>query len=207
MDKMEAAKKKGEYVRENREQLARFQLEGGPCIPLPKPRLRLEITGQKRRASQSQPGDADDEDDGQRRVKSKTSPTQSNLLDGETRKRVREAANESRLMERESANGSSEARVKREKSESNERSATPQAQTGPRFNDNKYMEEYQKHYNRAMLDIVILRSLGDAERTTIQDEEFRDTLMEEFKERMCSLTNATENAWKIFKQMGDRRNN
>ncbi|KAM3429623.1 hypothetical protein MY4824_008145 [Beauveria thailandica] len=92
-------------------------------------------------ASQSQPGDADDEDDGQRRVKSKTSPTQSNLLDGETRKRMREAANESRLTERESANGSSEAQVKREKSESNERSATPQAQTGPRFN-NKYMEEY-----------------------------------------------------------------
>ncbi|KAM3447187.1 hypothetical protein MY3296_008960 [Beauveria thailandica] len=184
MDKMEAAKKNGEYVRENREQLARLQLERRPCIPLPKPRLRSETTGQKRRASQSQPGDADDEDDGQRRVKSKTSPTQSNLVDGETRKRVREAANESRLMERESANGSSEAQVKREKSESNERSATPQAQTGPRFND-KYMEEYQKHYNRAMLDIMILRSLGDAERTTIQDEEFRDTLMEEFRERMC----------------------
>ncbi|KAM3426457.1 hypothetical protein NHJ13734_009449 [Beauveria thailandica] len=169
MDKMEAAKKKGEYVRENREQLASFQLEGGPCIPLPKSRLRSETTGQKRRASQSQPGDADDEDDGQRRVKSKTSPTQSNLLDGETRKRVREAANESRLMERESANGSSEAQVKREKSESNKRSATPQAQTGPRFH-NKYMEEYQKHYNRAMLDIVILRSLGDADDTGRPEE-------------------------------------
>ncbi|KAM3559675.1 hypothetical protein MY1884_003320 [Beauveria asiatica] len=491
MDKIEAAKKNGEYVRENREQLTRFQLERGPCIPLPKPR-RSKITGQKRRASQSQSGDADDED-GQRRVKSKTSLTQSNLLDSETRKRVREAANESRLMERESANGSSEAELtnreanliqreadlerneieltcrksafdsreaaldsreasvvqreadlertstrqtasddysadlgrsetamihrlealktketelnnrivfletrsteldnleatmdtratelndreaamdvrgselnsrevvlekrktelnnleaimdtratelnnreaamdvrgselnsrevvletrngelnkleaamdarstelnireaamdirdfnlqnrdtvlrsheadlghcqvvtnapaadlaicgtalesheigddgeailenletnlnnveaglgsnddgittsvlgasqpdeahKREKSESNERSATPQAQTDPRFND-KYMEEYKKYYNRVMLDITILRGLGDAERTSIRDETFRDALMEEFKERTCSLADATKNAWRIF---------
>ncbi|OAA49113.1 Neuroblast differentiation-associated protein [Beauveria brongniartii RCEF 3172] len=426
MEKIEAAKKNGEYVRANREQLARFQLDRGPCIPLPKPRLRSRMTGQKRRASDSQSGDADDEDDVQRRVKSKTSLTQSSILDSETKKRVREAANESRLMERKSANGSSEAAldsreasvVQREadlertlstrqtasdsrsanlghsetainhrlealktketelnnrevvletrstelnnleaamdtratelhnreaalntrgselnnrevvletrstelnnleaaiytrntelnnreaamdirdvkpknrgtvprsyeadlghcevvtngpradlascetalesheigkddgeaileiretdlnnleaglhsneahlgkqesdaddrmatsvlgasqpdnahKREKDENSATPQAQTGPRFDDN-YIEEYQKCYNRAILDIMLLRGLGDAERRTIQDEKFRDALMEEFKQRTESLADATDSAWRIF---------
>ncbi|KAM0666937.1 hypothetical protein ACQRIU_004792 [Beauveria bassiana] len=112
MDKIEAAKKNGEYVKANREQLARFQLGRGPCIPLPKPPLRSIMTGLKRRASQTQPGDADDDDDddddGQRRVKFKTSLSQSDMLDSEIKRKVREAANESRRMELKNANGNRE---------------------------------------------------------------------------------------------------
>ncbi|KAM3508949.1 hypothetical protein MY11210_006524 [Beauveria gryllotalpidicola] len=66
---------------------------------------RLRKTGQKRRASQAQPGDADDDADGQRRVKAKNPLTQSNIPDLKANKRVREASHErskSRLMERES---------------------------------------------------------------------------------------------------------
>ncbi|KAM3504057.1 hypothetical protein MY10362_003806 [Beauveria mimosiformis] len=417
VDKIEAARKNGEYVRANLEQLARFQLERGPCIPLPKPQMRSRMTGQKRRASESQSEDADD-NDGQRRVKSKTSLTQSNILDSETKKRVREAANESRLMERKSADGSREAElinreanviqreadletneielacrksavdsreaaldsreaaldsreasvlqreadlerdeieltirksavdsreaaldsreaaldsreaaldsreasvVQREaamntkatelnnreaamdirdvklenrdtalrsyeadlghcevvtkvppvdlascetalesheigqdngkailknwetdlnnpeagldieephlgkeesyaddrmatsvlgelqpdnahKREKDENSTTPEAQTSPRFDD-KYMEEYQKCYNQAKLDIKRLRSLGDIERRITQDEKFRDVLMEDFNQTTKSLEDATNSAWRIFRNL------
>ncbi|KAM3510509.1 hypothetical protein MY11210_005859 [Beauveria gryllotalpidicola] len=105
VDRIEAAQKNGEYVKANRVQLARFQLDKHPCIPLPKPPRRLRKTGQKRRASQAQPGDADDDNDGQRRVKPKTPLTQSNIPDLDANKKVREASHErskSRLMERES---------------------------------------------------------------------------------------------------------
>ncbi|KAM3536323.1 hypothetical protein MY4038_000481 [Beauveria bassiana] len=76
-------------------------------------------------------------------------------------------------------------------------SATPPAQTAPRFDD-KYIEEYRKCYNRAILDIMYLRSLGDTGRRMVQDEQFRDALMEEIKKTTGSLTDATDSAWKIF---------